>query len=151
MLFNDSVKETFQYAVEDLIKVICNETDEDSSQKLSRKVFYQVFRRAQSDIDSVIHDILAQIENSFSTYREEIASELADGFAGRFWYEFSDGHDIMPGVTMLCYFKNDNKYLIGISCESESGITFRFQDGSVSDPDFVADFPPVKNVDCVAT
>ena len=137
----DTVKEDVKYAIEDLIDMICNKGTEDSSDSMSHRLFYQVFKGAVIDIDHIIHDIRRQLEDNMDTYKEEIASELSEKFSKRFWYKFEDGHTVDPGVKMICYFQKDHSYRIGTSIEKENQISFLFEDGSISDPDFVACLP----------
>lgn len=134
----------FKYAVEDLIDLLSNETcHTEVPYSITRKISFKAFEDAQDELNDFLSHVRRNYQNELQHFKEEIANELAAKFSDRYWYKFEDGHDIEEGQTMICYLKSNNKYSIGTAVSSGCGISFKIEDGSIIDPDYVAILPKV--------
>lgn len=143
----------FKWFVEKFVNCLTNhrdnyqepEEEQRTSSDIPRIIFNRAFEHLEFEINQFVGMIKDDIEKGFLDFKEQLAESFSEDFAKDLWMKFEDGHDIYPPAKMICYFKDSDSYEIGTAIENgEEGTSFRFQDGSVRDPDYVQWLYPFK-------
>lgn len=128
----------FEGYIQSFIDQLTGEAN-DFKETIYRKTLTAAIDQAKRHIDHVLDDFLKEIECGFDKFKPEIAEKMAKEFSEYYWEKFSDGHSWEEGMKAVCYFKETNKYFVGIyknNLHGEAG-NFLLENGKLADPDYV--------------